>query len=368
MNKELRELLETINNMKGEARELAKTDVVKAKAIIEEIKNLEERFNVEMQLIEDQKEGIEVKNQNKKTEVSMEVKAFKNFVERKPLTGELQNAIVTSADGNALIPEELVRELLEEKKQLVSLKPFTHVVPVSAPSGSVPVETDTNALLVDFDELNDLNEQGLSFRSVSYAVKNRGAITPVSNILIKDSVFGLPGIVAKNFAKKAVRTENADIIAAAKAGKTAKQIKTIAELKKVVNKDIDPAALVGGVIIMNQDTYDKLDNEVDGNGRPLLTASVTDSNIKMFKGLQVVVLSNSELPTTGTTTKKAPMFIGSLKDILFFDPNQYEVAVSDAAGFRQNATLYKVIQRHDVKGGDLNGYVYAEFDVTEATV
>jgi HK97 family phage major capsid protein len=276
------------------------------------------------------------------------------------MTEEMKNAIVTTTDGGALIPEELVNQLLEAKKQLISLKQFVQVIPVSAPSGSVPVETDTNALLVDFDQISDLAEQGLSFSSVSYSVKNKGALTPVSNLLIKDSAFGIPAIVAANFAKKAVRTENADIIAALKAGKTAKALTNIASLKKSINKDIDPAAAVNGVIVMNADSYDMLDNEVDGNSRPLLTASVTDPNVKLFKGLQVVVLSNSELPTVGG---KAPLFYGSLDGVAFFDKNEYEIAVSDQAGFKQNATYMRIIERFDVKQVLGDNYVYGELTI-----
>jgi HK97 family phage major capsid protein len=203
-------------------------------------------------------------------------------------------------------------------------------------------------------------EGSSQFRSVSFAVKNKGLITPVSNLLLKDSTFGIPAIVANDFARKAVRSENADIIAAAKAGKTAKALTNIASLKKSINKDIDPAAAINGIILMNQDAYDQLDAEVDGNGRPLLTASVTDANVKMFKGLQVVVLSNAELPTVGG---KAPLFYGSLQGILFFDPNQYEVAISDHAGFKQNSTLMRVTERYDVKGGTTEDYVYGELTI-----
>ncbi|USK78962.1 phage major capsid protein [Peribacillus frigoritolerans] len=366
MNKKLREMKASIEAKKVEMRKLLdEKKVDEAKAMTGELKTLQDAFDVEFELAETEKGEIEVKNQSKKGEASIEAQAFKNFVNRKSLTEDMKNALKTSPneDGGALVPVELVEVLVEAKKQLVSLKDFVQVIPVSAPSGSVPVAEGDNGALIDFTEMTDLTEASQKFRSVAYSAKSKGCITPVSNQLLKDAVFGIPAIVTNDFAKRATRSENADILTEAKAGKTAVQITNIAGLKKSINVDIDPAAKLDGVIIMNQDAYDKFDNEVDTNGRPLLSSSVQDADVKTFKGLQVVVLSNAELPTTGTTTKKAPIFYGSLKGILFFDKGEYEVAVSDAAGFRQNATLMRVIERYDVKGGAKEDYVYAELTI-----
>jgi HK97 family phage major capsid protein len=362
MKKELRELLESIQNKKSEARALVEGGKPsEAKAMLQEIKDLQDRFDVESALEEEEKGGVKVENKKTTVVENTAVEAFKNFVTRKPMTEEMRNALQegTSADGGVLVPAELIGTILEAKKQLVSLKNFVQVIPVTAPSGSVPVAISNTDTLVDFSELTDIAEGSPQFRSVSFAVKNKGMITPVSNLLLRDTN-GIPAIVAKDFARKAVRSENADIIAAAKDGKTAKSLTNIASLKKSINKDIDPAAAAGGVIIMNQDAYDVFDNEVDSNGRPLLATSVADTNVKYFKGLQVVVLSNAELPTNAG---KAPLFYGSLNGVLFFDPSQYEVAVSDHAGFRQMSTLMRVTERYDVKGGTTEDFVYGELTI-----
>ena len=116
---------------------------------------------------------------------------------------------------------------------------------------------------------------------------------------------------------------------------------------------------------MNQDGFDHLDNEVDANGRPLLQPDVTQASNKSLFGLPVHVVSNDHLPTTGTTTKKAPIYFGNfVEGLKFFDRNVYSVAISSEAGFKQNMTLLRVIERYDVAQGDASAYIYGELDVT----
>lgn len=359
----LRELKAQLEEKRTQAKaEADKGNVAEAKALIAEMKDIKDKIDVQEALIEDEKGQVsnKVKQSEGKNAKNIAKDAFKAFVTGKQLTEDMKNAVVVSEDGAALVPTELVPTLLEAKAQRVSLKDYVQVIPVSAPSGSVPVEKDAGALLVDFDELGDLEEQGLAFESVKFAVKSKGALTPVTKSLVADSAFGIPAIVETAFARKAVRTENNDILTVAKAGKTAVALTDIASLRKSVNKDLDPAARIGGVIVMNQDAYDVIDGELDSNGRPLLTQSVTDPNIKIFKDMEVVVLSNKELPTVAG---KAPMFYGSLQGVLFFDREQYEVAVSEHSMFNKNAIAFRIIERYDVKGGTTEDFVYAEMTI-----
>lgn len=371
MNKELRELLESIQNKKAEAKAFAKDNKIEeAKALITEINALQDRFDVESQLVEDGKGEVTVKNkvENKDTD-NIVMKAFKRAIAGKSLTEEMQAALVsnTDADGGYLVPNQVANEINELRREYKSLKELVDVVPVQTAKGSIVVEDKSSIQnLVDFDEVGDLAEQSPKFTQVAFALKNKGAITPISNTLLADEQSGLPAYVTRLFVKKAIRTENADILAQLKAGKTAKQYTDVKSIKKAVNKELDPSLVgEGAAFIMNQDAFNHLDQEVDGNGRPVLQPNVADSSKKIFLGLPVHVVSNNELATTGTTTKKAPIFFGNfVEGVKFFDRQAYQVSSSSEAGFTKNQTLLRVIERYDVKSGDAEAYIFGELDVT----
>lgn len=364
MNKELRELKAKIDEMKNEARTLVKTDVEKAENMVNEIKNLQKQFDLELALFEEEKENVKNMKKPQKDVKNIEVEAFKNAILGKPLTEDMQNALTTSTgvDGGYLVPDELVEQIEELRREHVSLKPLVHNIEVTSAKGSMPIEDAANfTKLVDFDEVTDLAQIDLKFNNVNFVIKNKGGIVPMSNSLVADEKAGLPSYVTRTFAKKAVKTENDDILTILTAG-SAKTFTNIKDVKKSYNKDLDPGIKGDGfVFIMNSDAYGMLDDEVDGNGRPLLQPNPTQANQKTLFGHPVVVLSTTELPTK---TNKAPIIFGNLQGaIAFFDRKQYEVAASTEFLFGRNQTALRVIERYDVKEQDKTAYVYGTIDV-----
>lgn len=81
----------------------------------------------------------------------------------------------------------------------------------------------------------------------------------------------------------------------------------------------------------------------------------------------IVVIANRWLPTTGTTTKKAPIIIGDLKEaIVLFDRQQYSLASTNVGGksFGRNSTDVRAIQREDVKFFDNEAVVYGQLTIS----
>src|SRR5699024_2463819 len=100
--------------------------------------------------------------------------------------------------------------------------------------------------------------------------------------------------VGRRFAKKAVRTENHDILTVLKTA-TKKSGADYKAIVTAINKDLDPAIAAGAIIITNQDGYDYLDQLEDGNGKPMLTDSLAHPGFKAFKGKTVVTMANQHL-------------------------------------------------------------------------
>lgn len=356
MNKELRDMREAIQNKKTEAREFVNAKKIdEAKALTDEIKDMEKEFDVKMALFEEEKAQV----QNVLAEKPKDpVKSFFNAL----LTGGTNGE-------NLIVPEDIRTRINELRRQYKSARPYIGAYSTSTLTGSFVYEDITTITeLTNFTDGADVpasNEP--KFTNVSYSIKEYGALLPVSNILLQNETGGLMDYVGNWFNKKAVRTENAKIFTELKNGKTVKTLADWKALKKSLNKDLDPTIAVDTVIITNQDGFDYMDAALDGQGRPVLQPDPTNPTVKRFMGYEVVVFSNAELPTTGTTTKYAPIFYGNTRaGVTFVDRNVYEVRASQEAGFSKNQTMIRVIEMFDVIGADKAAYQYGQFDVTTA--
>jgi HK97 family phage major capsid protein len=228
--------------------------------------------------------------------------------------------------------------------------------------------------LANLTELGDISEAGNpKFQSVSYSVADYAGILPISNTLLADTPENLMGYIARWFGKKAVLTENNKVFGLLNSTySTKKQIGAgteVKDIKKILNVTLDPAIAATAKIYTNQDGFQHLDELVDGNDRPMLQPDPTNPTVKRLFGKEVVVFPNSQLPTTGTTTKRAPFIVGDMAEaVTFFDRQQLEMKTTDVGGtaFTKNTTDVRVIERFDVKVFDKDALVYAQLTVESA--
>lgn len=340
------ELYKALDAVKVEMETLRNAGKIEeAHAKITEIKDLqvqiasaeaEERAEIE------NFEGVDVMNKHTKADATV---AFNKALLGKQLT-EAENSLVEKTDENGgyLVPREQKTQIEELKRALIPLKPFCNIVPVGTMAGSMPLEIESSDKLVDFDEVTEMAQSSITFGQVTWKLKNKGDIIPISNVLLQDEKANLTNYVGRRFAKKAVRAENADILAELlKATKVEGEDYTAIE--KALNIELDPAIAQSAIIITDQDGFDYLDKLEDGNGRRLLTVDLKDETIRRFKGKQVLVLPNGSFEKT-----QLNFFVGDMAEyISFFDREVYEVATSKEAGFTKNTTYMRVIERYDVK-------------------
>lgn len=369
--KKIDELKQSLEALKTEARSLNEAGKVEdAQAKLEEIRTINKQIEIQASLDAQEIQEVEVKMENREVKTEkLEIRAvFQKAVQGKSLTSE-ERALVQSSistDGGYLVPDDIKNDINQLKRQYKSAKDIVGVVPVGTEEGSFVME-DLSSLteLVNFDDDNNgLAEQQPKFKNIAYKVLNYGAITPIAKSFLQDETASFMSYLNGHFAKKAVRTENAKIFAELKRGKTAKAVASIADLKKIVNIDLDATIAGMAVIAMNQDAFNAIDQMADTMGRSYLQPDPTNATQKLLFGMPVHVFSNAELPTTGTSTKKAPILIGALSEgVKFFDRGVYEVSVSTEAGFVKNQVVAKVVERFDVKQADTDAYVLAEITV-----
>ncbi len=284
---------------------------------------------------------------------SEEMELAKQF--RMEATGQ---AGATGAKGGYLIPQEFVTPIAEARAEYIALKDLCTLKLVSRMTGVMPKAAAEDGKLMAFDENNAINQSTIDFGQVSFNIKTRGDIIPVSNELLADADVDLVGFVNQRFAKKAINSENADIIKVLDT-LTASAVTDYKGIIKALNTSLDPAIAADAVIITNQDGFDYLDTLTDTDGKPVLTYSFADFKTALLRGHKIVYLSNAAIPTK---TNKIPFYVGSLADFAyFFEREGVALAADSSAGFTTNTTYLRVLERYDVQKVNEKAMVKLEF-------
>lgn len=382
MSKKKLELKNQIEQLKAEARQLVEENKLEeAKAKAEEAKNLKKQLDLLDELDEmDVNGGIELPKgelKDKKEEEELYKNAFLKAFRGKVLTAEERNIIeiknalteTTDADGGLLVPQDIQTAINEYKRTLPRLEALINIIPVTTLTGSRVFEKI--ATMTPFanitDDTADIDDMGSpQFEKVSYAVKKYAGWMPIPNDLLADSDQNILNYLKTWIARKSVVTRNSLIIAL---------LNTLAKvdfadwkaIKKAINVTLDPMIAAGATIVTNQDGFQYLDTLTDGQNRPLLKPDVTQPSNQLLFGKPIVIVPNTVLPTTGTTTKKAPLIVGNLIELItMFERQGYQIASTNIGGtaFRKDRTELRCIEREDIKLIDSGAAVYGQIDVT----
>ena len=132
------------------------------------------------------------------------------------------------------------------------------------------------------------------------------------------------------------------------------------DIKKVFNVTLDPAFLPTSVVVTNQDGFNWLDTLKDKDDKYVLQADPTNATVKrLFGRYPVTVISNKDLPTD----ESIPFIMGDLKEAcVLFDRKSLSIAISNTAAdaFLTDVTLFRAIEREQVKMWDEEAFVYGE--------
>lgn len=276
----------------------------------------------------------------------------------------------TGEDGGYIIPEDIQTRINKLRQTDDDLRQYVTVVPVSTNKGARTLEKRADhtpfAPLSEYGDPNAMQEiASPQFDRLSYAIEDYAGFLPVPNTVLEDTDQALEEYLINWIAKKSKATDN-HLILQVVDGFTKKQLDDHNGIKTVLNIDLDPAFLPDTKIYTNQDGFNYLDQQEDGNGRPLLQPDPTQPTRKLLYGYQVVVLSNK---TISTQDNLAPFIIGDLKEaVVLWDRKQLSIDMTKEGGnaWRTNTTEFRAIQREDVTPWDSEAVVYAQIDITPA--
>jgi HK97 family phage major capsid protein len=389
MSKKLRELLQALETEKAKVRGLLGEDkVVEAEKAMEEVRALQKKVAIQQEL-----EALEEPDLNdatpitptNRTDAELEAEYKRIFLKglrRQRITADdhsiineyraamHEGGVTTDPDGDTgiIVPQDIQTRINELMRTLNDLSQYIRVETVNTLSGSRVLEKDED--MVPFavvDEYGEIQEtDNPKFSPVTYKLIKRAGFLPLTNELLKDTDQNILGYVSNWIAKKHVVTKNGLIIAILNS-LSKKDLKDIKAIKKVLNVDLDPAISLSSTIITNQDGFQWLDEQEDGNNRPLLQDDITQPGKKLFKGRPIVVVSNRTLPSTGTTTIKAPFIVGNFKELMvLFTRGIYELASTNIGGdaWRRDTTELRTITRDDCVKWDTESAVFGQLTIS----
>ena len=259
-----------------------------AAKLMDECDALQKDFELEKRLYERERAMVPDEPEGDDPGTRKEISGFviiAKLLRRQPLSDEeraaitpepgLQKALVTgtnAANGEAnLMPEDVDTKIRELRRSYISAKDLVTVIPTTSLSGSFDFESGAVTGLKDFDDGDDIPDgTDPTFKAVKFAIALKGMIIPVSNILTAVETAGLIAYLNNWFVKNAIYSENKDIFAALKTSKSAKELASLDALGESLNLDLDPACLVGGVVVTNQTGWNVMDKAKDANGRPTI--------------------------------------------------------------------------------------------------
>lgn len=381
MNKKMRELLAKIESKQALAKGYAEgenKDLEKAKEILDEIDKLQEEYDVEKRLFENEKEATKL-NEEDVAEIEKNI-AAKNEEEEKEdavskFAKEIRNIAKgmnegTPADGGYTVPEDISTMVEERREAKASLIDLVSVETVSTNKGSRTFKKRSQQ--TGFTKVGEggkiTSKSTPQFERIDYVISKYAGYLPITNELLEDSDANIVNIIVEWLGDESRVTRNKIILELIKK-KAQEKLNGLDDIKKALNVTLGSAFKYTSVIVTNDDGLQYLDTLKDNDGKYLLQPNPTNPmQMRLSAGattVPVVTLPNVDLPTT---TNKIPFIIGDLKEaIKFFDRKQLTINTSNVAAigelnaFEEDLTLFRGIEREDCQFKDkeafVNGYI-----------
>lgn len=394
MNKEMQKLLKQITDKKNEVKSLV-TDgkLDKAREAKDELKALQEKFDLLFDLEDEEHSGIEDKvNKGTAKVIAGEkpdkknlVKSFVNIIKAGFLHREANEEDVTvykdaltsdatpDEDGEmgigVTIPDDIRTDIIALRRSEDNLEQYVNTEGVTTKTGSRNIEVDAESVPFDnVDEAADFPEMDEPvFKQIKYAIKKKGGILKMTAELFEDTAINIMAYINKWIAKKTKATRNAMILKVLNEMTAGKEVvvSNIDSLKDIFNEQLDPAIAATSIVVTNQSGFNYLDKLKDSDGNYILQKDPTQQTKGklLFGEYPIVKLSKKTMKSTAVlaedgktvTAYKHPIFCGDLKEaITLFDRNVVTIDMNDkgAGLWERDQTGVKVRDRFDVQPVD----------------
>ena len=370
MNKRMRELLAKIEAKQKEARSFMEgenKDVNKAVALLDECDSLKTEYEAEKRLFDAEKAEVEPEAEKKAEEKKQtdSVKAFADAA-RHGFTKDMSEGV--AADGGYTVPEDIITRIEKYRDAKASLRQHVRVVPVQTMSGARTFKKRSTVTgFVKVLENGKFEKKNTpQFERLAYKIDKYGAYFVLSDEIQEDSDENVVALVTELIGEESRVTDNVQILEEIKAVKTAPvNFADLDGIKNALNVTLGQAFKATSAVYTNDNGLQWLDTLIDGNGRPMLSASPADPmRMQLACGattVPLVVLPNADFPNL---TQGIPFLVGDLNEgFAIFDRRRLTLHQSTTASvegynaFEQGGLLIRADERADYVVRDAEAFV-----------
>lgn len=385
MNKELLELLDSINDKKAEVKKLAEENKLdEARKAKDELKEMQEKFDLLKDLDDGKLDDVKAKAAAKGMKPADKKDAVKEFADAARRGFKVENSMNegTPADGGYTVPEDIQTKINERRSAKASLIDLVDVESVTTNKGSRTFKKRSQQ--TGFQKVGEGGKIGAKatpkFERMDYTISKYAGYFPVTNELLEDSDAAITSVLTAWIGDESRVTRN-NIIRTAINTKVKTVLASLDDIKKALNVTLGAAFKSTSRVVTNDDGLQYLDTLKDNDGKYLLQPNPANPmQLRLCAGATIVpvtVIPNDDLPSDVSTAKKRkiPMIIGDLKEgIKFFDRKSLTIVASNlaAAGelnaFEEDLTLFRAIEREDCQVKDDMAFVNGELTIDDDSV
>ena len=257
---------------------------------------------------EEKRDMINITPEQNKRNDKQELRDFAHFLVTREMRPSLQREAAAQGvgltQGSVLIPESILAPLHEEH-QFNRLETFTHNVNVTTTTGKQPYFQENTGVLqtkAEFDHAKDVNLSDLKF--INWDLKTYAGKLALSREVLMDSEKGS----SENWLSEAQaqmkdlqdNTNDSLIATQLLNGATTKNATdAVADMKTVLNVNLQPKDSEASQIILTASAYNALDQLKDGFGRPLLQPNPTQATSNLLFGKPVIKVADTLLGKAG---------------------------------------------------------------------
>lgn len=370
MNKRMRELLAKIEAKQKEARSYMdgeNKDVNKAVALLDECDSLKTEYETEKRLFEAEKAEA-APEAEKKVEEKKQTDSVKAFADAARHGFMKDMSVGVAADGGYTVPEDIITRIERYRDAKASLRQYVRVIPVQTMSGARTFKkrSDVTGFVKVLENGKFAKKNTPQFERLTYKIDKFGAYFVLSDEIIEDSDENVVGLVTELIGDESRVTDNVQILEQIKAAKTTPvNFTDLDGIKKALNVTLGQAYKGTSAVYTNDNGLQWLDTLIDGNGRPLLSASPADPmRLQLACGATVVpliVLPNADFENL---SEGIPFIVGDLYEgVAIFDRRRVTLHQSNTASvegynaFEQGGMLIRADERADYVVRDADAFV-----------
>lgn len=262
----------------------------------------------ENQTKEEKRDMINITPEQNKQNDAQQLRDFAHFLVTREMRPSLQREAAVQGvgltQGSVLIPESILAPL-HETHQFNRLENFTHNVAVTTTTGKQPYFEENTGVLqtkAEFDHAKDVNLSNLKF--INWDLKTYAGKLALSREVLMDSEKGSSEnwLAEAQAQMKDLQDNTNDSLIAAQLlnGATTKNATdAVADMKTVLNVNLQPKDSEASQIILTASAYNALDQLKDGFGRPLLQPDPTQASSNLLFGKPVIKVADTLLGKSG---------------------------------------------------------------------